>query len=285
MKGRIFLTLFALPFFGVGVWMAWSIGSNLHDAWQMRGWEAVPARLIAAGYETHTGDDSDTYEAYASYSFEYRGRSYTGDRVAIAGGADNIGDYQADLGNRLSSLLARGEPVTAWVNPEAPWESVIDRRLRWGLIGFKSIFLFVFGGVGLGLLGLNSNVIFEQDSGSGDPESAFEVNHFAALVKARFGEPGGRYLDLGVGLGQYYSDTKYIDCSVILNCFSAETGNSATGALLEISGTPGRGFLIGARVHFVEFDPIEAVDLGVSKLKGPIYSVFLGWEYGNWRRK
>ena len=152
MKGRIFLTLFALPFFGVGVWMAWSIGSNLHDAWQMRGWEAVPARLIAAGYETHTGDDSDTYEAYASYSFEYRGRSYTGDRVAIAGGADNIGDYQADLGNRLSSLLARGEPVTAWVNPEAPWESVIDRHLRWGLIGFKSIFLFVFGGVGLGLL-------------------------------------------------------------------------------------------------------------------------------------
>lgn len=145
--------------------------------------------------------------------------------------------------------------------------------------------VWLLAGGELGLLGLNSNVIFEQDSGSGDPESAFEVNHFAALLKARFGEPGGRYLDLGVGLGQYYSDTKYIDCSVILNCFSAETGNSATGALLEISGTPGRGFLIGARVHFVEFDPIEAVDLGVSKLKGPIYSVFIGWEYGNWRRK
>ena len=144
--------------------------------------------------------------------------------------------------------------------------------------------VWLLAGGELGLLGLNSNVIFEQDSGSGDPESAFEVNHFAALLKARFGEPGGRYLDLGVGLGQYYSDTKYIDCSVILNCFSAETGNSATGALLEISGTPGRGFLIGARVHFVEFDPIEAVDLGVSKLKGPIYSVFIGWEYGNWRR-
>ena len=42
--------------------------------------------------------------------------------------------------------------------------------------------------------------------------------------------------------------------------------------------------LVGARVHFVEFDPIEAVDLGVSSLEGPIYSIFIGWEYSNWRR-
>ena len=33
-----------------------------------------------------------------------------------------------------------------------PQQSVIDRSLRWGLLGFKSIFMLVFGGVGLGLL-------------------------------------------------------------------------------------------------------------------------------------
>jgi len=123
----------------------------------------------------------------------------------------------------------------------------------------------------------------------GDPESikaesAFEVNHITASLTARFREPGGRYLDLGVGLGKYYSDTKYIDCSVILSCFSADTGSSATGAYLELSGTPGKGILVGARVHFVDFDPIEAVDLRVSRLEGPIYSILVGWEYGNWRR-
>ena len=152
MKGRIFVTLFALPFFGVGVWMLWSIGSTFHDAWRMQDWEPVPAQLITAGYETHSGDDSDSYEAYARYAYQHSGQAYNGDRVALSGGADNIGDYQTDLGNRLSGLRARGEPVTVWVNPQAPWESVIDRRIRWGLVGFKSIFLFVFGGIGLGLL-------------------------------------------------------------------------------------------------------------------------------------
>ncbi|HSM31741.1 MAG TPA: DUF3592 domain-containing protein, partial [Woeseiaceae bacterium] len=152
MKGRVFVTLFALPFFGVGAWMLWSIGTTFHDAWRMQGWEPVPARLSAAGYETHSGDDSDTYKAYASYSYRYRGQAYHGDRVALSGGGDNIGDYQTDIGNRLSGMLARGEAVTVWVDPAAPSKSIIDRDIRWGLVGFKSIFLFVFGGVGLGLL-------------------------------------------------------------------------------------------------------------------------------------
>lgn len=152
MKGRIFITLFALPFFGVGVWMLLSVGGTFHDAWRMSGWEPVQAQLSAAGYETHSGDDSDTYEAYATYSYRYRGRPFTGDRVALAGGADNIGDYQVDTGNRLSAMHARGEPITVWVNPDAPAESIIDRGIRWNLVGFKSIFLFVFGGIGLGLL-------------------------------------------------------------------------------------------------------------------------------------
>ena len=68
MSGRIFLILFALPFFGVGVWMLWSVSSSLTDAWHMKSWQPTQARLIRAGYETHSGDDSDTYEAYAVYT-------------------------------------------------------------------------------------------------------------------------------------------------------------------------------------------------------------------------
>ena len=143
----------------------------------------------------------------------------------------------------------------------------------------KSVWLLAGGE--LGLLGLNSNVIFEQDPKGA--ESAFEVNHITGSFTARFGQRGGKYFDLGVGLGQYYADTKYIDCSVIVSCFAADTGSSATAAYLEFSGTPGKGVLFGARIHFVDFDPIEAVDLAVNRLEGPIYMIFVGWEYGNWR--
>ena len=146
------MLLFALPFFGVGVWMAYSIGNDLIDASAMKQWEPVQATLQRAGYERHSGEDSDTYEAYADYTYEVNGRLYSGSRVAISGGADNIGDYQTDLGNRLSQAMQRGDTVTVYVDAENPSIAVIDRSVRWGMVGFKSIFVFVFGGVGLGLI-------------------------------------------------------------------------------------------------------------------------------------
>ena len=152
MKGKIVATLFGLPFFAVGVWMFWSIGSGLLDVWEMRAWVQVDARLTRAGYETHTGDDSDSYEAYGEYSYSYGGERFTGTRVTISSGADNIGDYQRDTGRRLKAALASGGNIVVFVDPEAPDSSIIDPNLRWGLIGFKSIFLFVFGGFGLGLI-------------------------------------------------------------------------------------------------------------------------------------
>jgi hypothetical protein len=152
MKGRIVATLFGLPFLAVGVWMLWSISSGFYDVWQMRAWVQVDARLTRAGYETHSGDDSDTYEVYAEYTYSYGGERFTGSRVSLGGGADNIGDYQQDMGRRLQSEAASGGNIVVYVDPEEPRASIIDPNLRWGLIGFKSIFLFVFGGFGLGLI-------------------------------------------------------------------------------------------------------------------------------------
>ncbi|MBT8098320.1 MAG: DUF3592 domain-containing protein, partial [Gammaproteobacteria bacterium] len=152
MKGKLLATLFALPFFGVGVWMLWSISSTLYDAQQMQDWVPVQAELLSAGYETSSGDDADTYRAYADYRYVYDGVRYTGSRVSISRGGDNIGDYQRDLGNRLANARARNAAITVYVSPDEPAESIVDRTVRWGLLGFKSIFVFVFGGVGLGLL-------------------------------------------------------------------------------------------------------------------------------------
>ncbi len=152
MKGRIFVSLFALPFFAVGVWMLWSVSSTIHDAWQMRDWVPVEASLIRGGYDTNSGSDADTYTAFAEYTYSYGGSRYSGDRVSLSSGGDNIGDYQQRTGRRLQLAAANGSPITVFVDPDAPEDSIIDRNVRWGLIGFKSIFLLVFGGVGLGLL-------------------------------------------------------------------------------------------------------------------------------------
>jgi len=170
MKGKIFMTIFALPFFGTGVWMLWAVSSTFVEAYQMQGWVQVEAQLSAGGYETHSGDDSYTYEAYAEYAYQYDGQTFIAKRVGITGGADNIGSYQQQQGNKLSQAHARGEPIRIYVNPEDPSQAIIDRGVRWAMVGFKSIFLFVFGGVGLGLLILVWRAAKEKDKS--DPRFA-----------------------------------------------------------------------------------------------------------------
>lgn len=144
---------------------------------------------------------------------------------------------------------------------------------RWGSV-------WLLAGMELGLTGFNYDAVF--DTGLLELESAMALDYLSASMSFRFGDPGGRYLDLDLGLGSYLADTLYIDCAVIVRCFRADTDSSATGIYLGVSGMVGSGIILGARIHNVDFDAIEAVDLGVSPLDGPIYSVFIGWEFSNW---
>ena len=152
MRGRVFLFLFGVPFACVGLWAGWSVGSSLYDAWRMSGWPSTTAIVTTGGFSTRTGDDSVTYEAYATYDYRVATVEYRNDRVSLNGGADNIGDYQQSIGRQLSTAASERLPVAVYYNPEDPQDSILFPELRWGLLAFKGIFLLVFGGVGLGLM-------------------------------------------------------------------------------------------------------------------------------------
>jgi hypothetical protein len=132
--------------------MLYAIGSDAFDAWQMRDWQPTSAILSNAGYSSHQGENSMTYEAYAAYRYEFQGQHFNGSRVWLSGGADNIGSYQTRTGNQLRSARNSATPITVYVNPASPGESIIDRDIRWAMIGFRSIFVLLFGGFGLGMM-------------------------------------------------------------------------------------------------------------------------------------
>ncbi len=142
------LALFGLVFFLVGAgFLAFSVVPNLYDWMRMQAWVAIPAELEHLDLETHRSDDSTTYKVVARYRYDFDSRHYTNDRVGISSGSDNIGDWHRD-----TYSVMRRVPLSVWVNPENPEESVFDRELRWGLLGFKLIFVVVFGGVGTAIL-------------------------------------------------------------------------------------------------------------------------------------
>lgn len=153
LKHNWFMLLFALPFAGVGIGLLlFSILPNLYTWQQMKSWPQVQAQLLEANLSVNRGDDSNTYQATARYTYRYQMLDYTGERVAIMGGSDNIGDFQQQLAAQLSSALQNQQPVPAWVNPTDPTDAVLNRDLRWSMLGFKLIFVLVFGGVGIGLM-------------------------------------------------------------------------------------------------------------------------------------
>ncbi len=144
------LFLFALPFAGVGVFMGYLTATAIVDWYSMRSWVRVDAELVAVNLREHSDSDSTTYEVTASYRYFHDTREYTGSRVGLHGGADNIGDYHRDLYSELSSR--RGKTVSCFVDPDDPSQAVLHRGLRFELVGFYLLFVILFGGAGFGIM-------------------------------------------------------------------------------------------------------------------------------------
>ncbi|RQO83599.1 DUF3592 domain-containing protein [Acidovorax sp. FJL06] len=152
-QGQWLLGLLALPFAAVGVGLLiLSVLPTLYDWSRMQFWQPVDATLVSAHLESSGSSKSTSFHVTASYRYQVAGRDYEGERVAISGGADNVGDFQEALGERLEQALRSGQAVRAWVNPANPAEAVIDRSLRPGLLALKLVFVVVFGGAGVGML-------------------------------------------------------------------------------------------------------------------------------------
>ena len=147
---RVVLSLFALPFAagGVGLFLFLCL-PMLVDWGRMQAWVPAQAELIEV--QVHRGK-SDTYRVEARYRYAFGNDTHLGERVAITSRADNIGDFQYQLGARLADARARGEPVPVWVNPAQPGEAVLDRSFRPGLLALQMVMVLMFAGFGFGFL-------------------------------------------------------------------------------------------------------------------------------------
>lgn len=150
--GPIFFVLFSLPFAAVGVGMAIWMSSGVLACWKMKNWQETPARIVRAKLECHSDSDGSTYQATAEYTYKFGSRQYTGKRVGVTGGSDNIGSYQQDVHRQLSAHQTSGRPFRCYVNPNRPSEAVLFRDLRWEMVAFQAVFAEAFGAAGFGLL-------------------------------------------------------------------------------------------------------------------------------------
>ena len=127
---------------------------NLHLISQhraMRTWTEVPATIKSAELK-NSGKKKRSKRAVAIYEYQFGGRTYTGERVSLHSGADNIGRFQQEAYQELKQHLDQQKPFRCFVNPEKPSSSVLYRNVRGEMLGFTTLFATLFGSVGLGML-------------------------------------------------------------------------------------------------------------------------------------
>lgn len=144
------LILFALPFAGVGVFMVGLTARTISKSVTARSWDQTPCRIESV--EARSSSEGNASETKATYTYDFGGRSYTGSRVSVHGGGDNIGSFQQRVRRELEEHRRKDEPFTCYVDPDNPAESVLYPKVRLEMIAFYLVFGVIFGGVGFGLI-------------------------------------------------------------------------------------------------------------------------------------
>jgi hypothetical protein len=149
----ILICLFALPFAACGTFVGYSVVSQVWSWHELRTWQEAPAVIQTVElHRRRSSNSKPTYRVSASYTYLVDGRDYTGRRVSLSGGGDNLGSYQKKRFAELKQVHSSGEAFRCYYNPKAPEQAILFRDLRPEMIVFKLVFVILFGGVGYGLL-------------------------------------------------------------------------------------------------------------------------------------
>ncbi len=183
MKGKLgaalFCLAFALPFGGVGAGATWAFATMIYDGLRAQDWVLVKADVVGQ----------------ASYRYTFNGQAYTNDRLGTLrlGGTSDVDDFD----ERVASILAVGReekrPITVFVNPDKPSESMVDRTIRWTFLLFLTPFALAFGGVGVGALWFLYKIVREPATTKGGKRRS-AVGVSAAPMDSAMSGVGGLWL-------------------------------------------------------------------------------------------
>ena len=141
------LVLFGCPFMTVG-----SIGlvQHVRERSEAKAYVPVPAKVLYSGmYSFRSGGRHPhmVYSVRVGYEYAVDGKKYEGDRLAISQVSSNNYDHHRHLANKYK----KGDAVTAYVSPDDPRKSVLEKSSGLDDIGAMA-FMGLFGVVGFAII-------------------------------------------------------------------------------------------------------------------------------------
>jgi Protein of unknown function (DUF3592)/Ankyrin repeats (3 copies) len=131
--------LFLIPF-----WLSlWFFLSPLYAWWATQNWVPVEAIVTySAVQSTPTRKGVAPTRLVTHYTYSHRGTYYQGFRSGLASAAiyDNLDETW-----KRQHVRGIGAAITAYMNPNNPAHSLVDRELRWSTLGLSLGFVTVWG--------------------------------------------------------------------------------------------------------------------------------------------
>ena len=163
------LVLFGCPFMTVG-----SIGfvQHVRERSEAKAYVPVPAKVLYSGmYSFRSGGrhPHTVYSVRVGYEYAVDGKKYEGDRLAISQVSSNNYDHHRHLANKYK----KGDAVTAYVSPDDPRKSVLEKSSGLGDIGAMA-FMGLFGVVGFAIMVGGLWMLLSLLRGSTDAALSFE---------------------------------------------------------------------------------------------------------------
>lgn len=146
------LILLGIPFALVGTFTGYLAIAMLFQSLNMQSWDRIPMQIESAELVSSGGKSDGTLSVKSTYTYQVNGQSYQGSKVSLSHGSDNIGSFHKDRHRELKTYFNSGDPFLGYVNPNDPGDAILFPQVRWGMIAFYMAFLFIFGGVGYGML-------------------------------------------------------------------------------------------------------------------------------------
>lgn len=151
--GKIFLCLFGLPFLLVGLYMTYKTGKEVTQWIAIKAYDQVPARIFSLYVDSSSSSEGGTtYQLKGSFEYQFNNRYYRSDTITQYDGYDNVGDFHHDIYRKINNSKDGQGMVTAFVNPKDPNVAYLDNTFRWAILGFNSVFIIVFGGIGAAMV-------------------------------------------------------------------------------------------------------------------------------------
>ena len=92
-----------------------------------RNWQQVSATLTEVTFDSAAASEDSPPWITLRYQYSYRGETYTGDRLTLAGSPLYLKPLLQDTGNRLAESLDSKTPVDCYVDPQHSSTSVLER--------------------------------------------------------------------------------------------------------------------------------------------------------------